>query len=316
MNPDHDYNPPPKRSRRRRLLLAATIAAALGSAWRMHHDSSAYAALYHQWLGTAPTEERAPATRPAIRRCVAEGRLVARPGAEVVVGSEIGGKVIRLLVGEKDTVHAGDTIAEIDCDEERAAVVEAQARLAEVDVDIPLFESRLARVTRLAPTGGVSVDELEQRQRDVLAVQARRQALLATLERLQAHVRKADIRAPIDGTITTRFAHPGQVIEANGKLVTIVDLTKTRIEAEVNEFDASAVTPGARATITAEGAPDHRWQATVEEIPDTINPRQMRPQDPGRPSDTGVLLVKLVPQGPVPFKLNQRLEITIESPTR
>src|SRR5689334_443628 len=81
------------------------------------------------------------ATRPAVRRLVAEGRLVARPGAEVVVGSEIGGKVIRLLVDEKDTVHAGDTIAEIDCDEERAAVVEAQARLAEIDVDIPLYES-------------------------------------------------------------------------------------------------------------------------------------------------------------------------------
>lgn len=314
MNTDATTNP--RKRRRRRLVVAALLAAALGSAWRMHHNSRAYAALYQQWLGAPPPADRGPATRPAVRKLVAEGRLVARPGAEVVVGSEIGGKVVRLLVGEKDTVHAGDTIAEIDCDEERAAVVEAQARLAEIDVDIPLFESRLARVTRLAPTGGVSVDELEQRQRDVLAVQARRQALVATLERLQAHVRKADVRAPIDGTITTRFAHPGQIIEPNGKLVTIVDLSKTRIEAEVNEFDAPAVTPGARATLTAEGNLDQRWQATVEEIPDTIAPRQMRPQDPGRPSDTGVLLVKLVPQSPTPFKLNQRLEITIESPAR
>lgn len=312
MNTDPTRHP----RKRRRLIVAALLAAALGSTWRMHHNSRAYAALYHQWFGVAPASERTPATRPAVRRLVAEGRLVARPGAEVVVGSEIGGKVIRLLVGEKDTVHAGDTIAEIDCDEERAAVVEAQARLAEIDVDIPLYESRLARVTRLAPTGGVSVDELEQRQRDVLAVQARRQALLATLERLQAHVRKADVRAPIDGTITLRFAHPGQIIEANGKLVTITDLTQTRIEAEVNEFDAPAVTPGADATVTAEGNADQKWHARVEEIPDTIAPRRMRPQDPGRPSDTGVLLVKLVPQGTVPFKLHQRLEITIEAVSR
>jgi RND family efflux transporter MFP subunit len=279
----------------------------------MHHDSRAYADLYHQWLGGPPSAEPA-ATRPATRKLVAEGRLVARPGAEVTVGAEIGGKIVRLLVGEKDTVHAGDTLAEIDCDEQRAAVVEAQARLAELDVDIPLYESRLARVTRLAPSGGVSVDELEQRQRDVQAVQARRQALVATIERLQAHVRKADVRAPIDGTVTARFAHPGQIIESTGKLLTLVDLSQTRIEAEVNEFDAPAVSIGAHATITAEGHPNQTWRATVEEIPDTIAPRQLRPQDPGRPSDTGVLLVKLVPQGPTPFKLHQRLEITIESP--
>jgi multidrug efflux pump subunit AcrA (membrane-fusion protein) len=302
--------------KRRRYVVGAVVAAALGSAWRMHHDSRAYADLYHQWVGAPPPADRGPAPEPSVRRLVAEGRLVARPGAEVIVGAEIPGKIIRLLVQEKDTVHAGDTIAEIDCDEERAAVVEAQARLAEIDVDIPLAESRLARVARLAPTGGVSVDELEQRQRDVQAVQARRQALAAMLERLEVHVRKADVRAPIDGTITTRFAHPGQTLPAAGKLVTITDLTQTRLEAEVNEFDAPAVKIGAPATITAEGCPDQVWHATVEEIPDTIAPRQLRPQDPGRPTDTGVLLVKLVPQGPVPFKLHQRLEITIEAPGR
>src|SRR3954469_21474935 len=115
MNTHESRNP----RQRRRLAVAALLAAALGSRWRIHHNTRAYADLYQQWLGAPPPTDRGPAPRPAVRKLVAEGRLIARPGAEVVVGSEIGGKIVRLLVGEKDTVHAGDTIAEIDCDEER-----------------------------------------------------------------------------------------------------------------------------------------------------------------------------------------------------
>jgi multidrug efflux pump subunit AcrA (membrane-fusion protein) len=305
--------PHPER-RRRRILVAALVASALGSAWRMHHDTRAYADLYHQWVGSpaADSTDRAPA-HTAPRRIVAEARLVARPGAEVTVGAEITGRLLRLHVNEKDTVHLGDLIAELDADEHRAALAEAEARLAEIDADIPLFESRLARATKLAPTGGVTTDEFEQRQRDLTAARIRRKAAAAAVDRLQAVVRKCEIRAPIDGTITARAANPGQTIEPGGRIVTIANLAQTWIEAEVNEFDAPYAHPGAPATITAEGQPNQTWRARVEEIPDTIVLRQLRPQDPGRPSDTGVLLVKLLPQEPVPFKLNQRLEITIES---
>jgi multidrug efflux pump subunit AcrA (membrane-fusion protein) len=305
--------PHPER-RRRRILLAALVACALGSAWRMHHDSRAYADLYHQWLGGAPERADKTATPAAPRRVVAEARLVARPGAEVPVGAEIAGRILRVHVNEKDTVHQGDPIAELDADEHRAALAEAEARLAEIDADIPLFESRLARATKLAPTGGVTTDEFEQRQRDLTAAQIRRKAAAAAVDRLRAVVRKCEIRAPIDGTITARTANPGQTIEPTGHIVTVANLDQTWIEAEVNEFDAPYVAPGAPATVTAEGQPDRTWRARVEQIPDTIVLRQMRPQDPGRPSDTGVLLVKLVPLDPIPFKLNQRLEITIEPP--
>ena len=297
---------PSSRKRRRRIVVAALLAAALGSAWRMHHNSRTTPTCTTSGSGPRPRPTAAtPRPRPPSASSSPKAASSPAPGRGAIVGSEIGGKVIRLLVGEKDIVHAGDTIAEIDCDEERAAVVEAQARLAEVDVDIPLFESRLARVTRLAPTGGVSVDELELRQRDVLAVQARRQALLATLERLQAHVGKANVRAPIDGTVTTRFAHPGQIIEPNGKLLTIVDLTKTRIEAEVNEFDAPAITLGTAPPSPPKATPTNAGKPPSKRSPTRSTPARCAP-GPGRPTDTGVLLVKLVPQGTVPFKLNQR----------
>ena len=64
---------------------------------------------------------------------------------------------------------------------------------------------------------------------------------------------KSEIRSPIDGTITARFVHPGQIIEPLSRVATVANLQQTRLEAEVSEFDAGRVALGASATVTAEG---------------------------------------------------------------
>ncbi|HSU66155.1 MAG TPA: hypothetical protein VLJ39_04770, partial [Tepidisphaeraceae bacterium] len=68
---------------------------------------------------------------------------------------------------------------------------------------------------------------------------------------------------------------------------------------------------GGRAFITAEGFPGVRWPATVEEVPQIVVTRQLRPQDPGRPTDSGVVLVKLALPEPTPLRLGQRVEVRI-----
>ena len=67
---------------------------------------------------------------------------------------------------------------------------------------------------------------------------------------------------------------------------------------------------GAEATIAAEGTRGRRGVATVEEIADVVVPRQTRPEDPGRPSDTRVLPVWLIREAN-PLKLGQRVEVEI-----
>jgi multidrug resistance efflux pump len=153
---------------------------------------------------------------------------------------------------------------------------------------------------------------MEQWQRDLDAARARRVAAVATLRRLQIVAGKAQVRAPFDGTVIARYANPGQVIEPDGRLIRLANLSQSRVEVEVNEFDADGLVVGGSATITAEGYPGRQWRARVEEIPEVISGRQLRPSDPGRPTDTGVLLVKLMLLEPAPFKLGQRIDASIE----
>ena len=106
-----------------------------------------------------------------------------------------------------------------------------------------------------------------------------------------------------------RDRHPGHA------LLRIVDLTRLRIEAEIDEFDIPRCEPGCPATITAQGYTGQSWRGTVEEIADSLIPRRIRPEDPGRPTDTRVLPVRIAFQSPIPLKLGQRVEVKIVEAT-
>ena len=100
-------------------------------------------------------------------------------------------------------------------------------------------------------------------------------------------------------------------MDATARLATIADLKRIRIEAEVDEFDAGNVTLGADVRISAEGFPNQSWRGYVEEIPNSVVARKIKPEDPGRPIDTRVLLAKIAFKEATPLKLGQRVEVEI-----
>jgi HlyD family secretion protein len=252
------------------------------------------------------------ATRSEPARIVAEGRLVAYPDAQVTVGSDAAGTVERLAVHEKDVVHRGDVIAVIRADDTRAALNESRARVAEADADIRLYETESLRAHNLWEQAVGSKQAWEKADRDLDAARARRTSALAEVNRLSATLAKTIVKAPIDGTVVSRSVDQGQRIESGHDIVMLADLSRTRIEAEVDEFDIARIRLGAPVKISAEGF-DDSWPGTIEEIPDSVISRRLKPQDPSKPIDTRVLLVKIALSEPAPLKLGQRVDVEILS---
>jgi multidrug efflux pump subunit AcrA (membrane-fusion protein) len=249
----------------------------------------------------------APAAVPIVS---AEGRLTTYPGSEVTVGSDVAGTIERLAVQEKDTVHKGQVVATIKADDTRAALNEAKARVGEAEADIRLYELERDRARSLWSQDVGSRQSFEKAERDLDAARARRASAVAEVGRLDALLAKTVIVAPIDGVVVTREVHPGETIAAGAALLTIADLRRTRIEAEVDEYDGGRVRLGAPVTIASEGY-EGQWRGTVEEIPDSVTSRRLKPQDPSKPIDTRVLLVKVALGEPLPVKLGQRVEVKI-----
>ncbi|MGZ8830118.1 MAG: efflux RND transporter periplasmic adaptor subunit, partial [Thermoanaerobaculia bacterium] len=239
---------------------------------------------------------------------VAEGRLVSYPDAQVTIGSDAAGTIERLAVHEKDVVRRGDVIAVIRADDTRAALGQARARVGEADADIRLFELEIKRARNLWEQQVGSRQAWEKAERDLEAARARRASAVADVNRLDALMAKTIVKAPIDGTVVARSIETGERIENDQPIVTLADLSRRRVEAEVDEFDAARVKLGATATIMAEGY-DTTWRGTIEEIPDSVVGRRLKPQDPSKPIDTRVLLVKIALTEPAPLKLGQRVEV-------
>ncbi len=285
------------------ILPAAGLVLAAGIAWNALQTIAP--------RSQAAAEHSSSALPQPIGRITAEGRVVAYPGADITVGTEVLGTIVSMPVREKAVVTKGELLVELRDDDVRASLREAHHRLTEAEVTLRLEQTR-ARLDRIIPAlTGRDRQPPDARTELLSAALARRDAAKAAVDRLDAESAKYRIVAPIDGTVVARFADPGETVSAAAPLIRIVDLNRLRAEAEVDEFDIAALSMGAKATLTAEGYSGRHWRGEVEEIADVVVARQSRPEDPGRPADTRVLPVKVAFREVAPLKLGQRVEIEI-----
>ncbi|HEY3090075.1 MAG TPA: HlyD family efflux transporter periplasmic adaptor subunit, partial [Jatrophihabitantaceae bacterium] len=140
---------------------------------------------------------------------------------------------------------------------------------------------------------------------------ARVETARAAVARGEAQLRETRIVAPIAGTVTARHVQAGEMLDVGRKVVTLADLGRLRIEAEADEADAASLDLGAAVQIRADGFPGRSWRGRVEEIPDSVTLRRLKPQDPGRPTDTRVLAVKVALAEPTPLKLGTTVQLRI-----
>ena len=244
-------------------------------------------------------------------RVTAEGRVTAYPGFEVTVGTEVLGTIVSMPARENAAVHKGDVLVELGSGSVGASLREAHSRLIEAEVGVRLEQAR-SRLDRILPlvSGREAQSQTAETRRETLTMAlARRDAARSAVDRLNAEAAKYHVLAPIDGVVVARHADPGETVSPATPLITIVDLTRLRVEAEVDEFDIPRITRQGSASITSEGYRGRRWRGQVEEIANVVVPRQTRPADPGRPADTRVLIVKVAFLESNPLKLGQRVEI-------
>ncbi len=241
---------------------------------------------------------------------ISEGRLVTYLGYSVTVGAEITGTLTEMNVVENQTIKKGDVIARMRNDDLQASLDLAQADLVEVNAEIEYWTKEVARLSSLTRRSAAPQADLDLGIRSLAVMKARQVRARAAIAQAAAILDKTRIVAPIDGTVVTRSAHKGETLTVGSPIVELIDLTRVRIETEVDEYDVGKIALGADCVITAEGFPGHRWKGTVEEIPADVVARRIRPEDPSRPADTRVVVAKVAFREPVPLKLGQRVYVS------
>ena len=216
---------------------------------------------------------------------IATGSL--RPTNQVEVGSEVSGRIERVMVDVNDQVARGQVLAIINTEvvedqiaqagaslnAARARVAQAQATL---DVDTAQLE-RLREVYRLSDGRVPSQTELEQAQAavrrgqaNIAAARAEVASAQANLSSLQTNRNRAVVRSPVSGVVLARQVEPGQTVAASFNTPTLFviaeDLATMQLRVNLDEADVGQVEPGQGATFTVDSYPGRRFPATVERV--------------------------------------------------
>ncbi len=214
-----------------------------------------------------PSYVTAPVTRGELEITVtATGTLQARN--QVTIGSEVSGRISRVLVDANDRVTKGQILAEIDPELVDAQVAQSAALLAQARAQAVTARAtrREARQTLTRVTGLLEAGVAAEQERDAAVAAADRAAAAvtladATIAQAAAALRLARtnqtrtiLRSPIDGVVLARDVEVGQTVVAAFQAPVLFqiaeDLRAMRVSVDVDEADIGLVHEGATATFT------------------------------------------------------------------
>ena len=95
---------------------------------------------------------------------------------------------------------------------------------------------------------------------------------IARLERVRTPQSRITLRSPAGGTVLERAVDVGQYVTADTPLVTISDLSRVWVLADLYELDLARVKVGDPASFEADGLPGRRFQGRIEFASPTVSP--------------------------------------------
>ena len=147
---------------------------------------------------------------------------------------------------------------------ERLSLLEEGARAEDIRM-AQAERDRAAAALEAARAGAANVDIRQQEARVAEAVvrEAR-----ANVERLETQVTELQVFAPLDATVLTKAAEPGEVIAANKPILLLGDLDHPWIKVYVSETALGRIQLGAATRVFVDSFPGQAFQGTVTWIAD------------------------------------------------
>ncbi len=190
---------------------------------------------------------------------------------EVIVSSEIAGKLLKFEVEEGDIIEKGKQIGQIDDlqyvlqkQNLEAQISALKNKMPDVGLQLEAMEERLAKqeFERKRTEGLVAAKAVLKKQLDdiesdirylkkdiaatkdtldksVLEITDSIKALRAQIAQIDDNINKSRLLNPIDGTVLVKYAEPGEVVSFGKPLYKIANLNEMRLRAY---FSAAEVT--------------------------------------------------------------------------
>ena len=181
--------------------------------------------------------------------------LEARGEAQVV--AKTSGIALRVFADVGQQVRAGQPLVQIDRD--RAALQVAQA-----DAQVRKLEANYRRAAQLVEQKMVSVNDVDQLRYDL--ENARASLRMARLE-----LSYGTVTAPISGVVAARNIKPGNLVQINTPIFTIVDTS--RLEATLNapEREIETLKAGQTVQLAVDALPGKSFDGRIDRVAPVVD---------------------------------------------
>ncbi|WP_341526720.1 ABC exporter membrane fusion protein [Nostoc sp. UHCC 0302] len=189
------------------------------------------------------------------------------------------------------TLYNEGAIAASALDSRKLALTSAQEQLSGAKAGLERTQRTLT--AQIQEAKATLEKTAEVRPTDVATAQAEVDSAIATVDKIQAELDLAYIRAPKAGQILRIIAHPGETVGNEG----IVELGQTErmfAVAEIYESDIAKIRPGQSASISSpSNAFPGKLGGTVDQIGLKVAKKDVLDSDPTTATDARVIEVKI-----------------------
>ena len=236
---------------------------------------------------------RQPDSVPEVRTAtVSTGDVIDSVGATgileavttVQVGSQVSGKIQELYADFNSIVRAGEVIARLDpslfetqVEQSKANLIRAQADVERLAIAVDDAKTRLARAEGLSARDLIPASELEAAQVEVRLAEAQLRSSRAQMTQAEASLNQVNVNlghtiitSPIDGIVISRSVDVGQTVAASMQapilFLLAADLTKMKVNANIDESDVGRIRPGQVVTFRVDAYPDSEFEGLVSQV--------------------------------------------------
>ncbi len=212
-------------------------------------------------------------------------------GTEILISSEIPGRVINLPVTEGTVLNQDQLIAEIDTENLRIQTEQIEGSIRELEFNIlnaktaisqaetqydylyrqyerirALYEDNSAskqQFDEAETRSQTAADNLTQAKNTLNTLLAKKQQADANLKLNRKRISDCRITSPRQGTVVDKFVEQGEVIAMGSPIVVLADLSTLWIKLYIKEDELGFVNLGARTDIRINSCPERIFPGQV-----------------------------------------------------
>lgn len=178
----------------------------------------------------------------------------------VEIASRLTGYVYDLRVHEGQEVAKGELLLSVDPTGVKTQIQQAKAGLAKAKASLADAEANYKRYKQLYRDHAATKQQLDEMERAWKVARGNDQAAEAALEQAQSQLKYAEVRAPFDGLVVSKYVENGQLASPGTPLLTIENPRDLQVEVQVAEQAFTHLKLGQEVRIRFEG-PDGKMRA-------------------------------------------------------